>query len=49
VLAQGGGIKIIDVESVLSFQGGIRVALHTAWKSVLAGLTRLLACEWAGN
>jgi 2-dehydro-3-deoxy-D-gluconate 5-dehydrogenase len=30
-----------------AFQGGIRVASYTASKSGLAGLTRLLACEWA--
>jgi 2-deoxy-D-gluconate 3-dehydrogenase len=41
--------KIINIASVLSFQGGIRVASYTASKSGLAGLTRLLACEWAGR
>lgn len=44
--AHGGG-KIINIASLLSFQGGIRVASYTAAKSGLAGLTRLLACEWA--
>jgi len=39
--------KIVNVASLLSFQGGIRVASYTASKSGLAGLTRLLACEWA--
>ena len=39
--------KIINIASLLSFQGGIRVASYTASKSGLAGLTRLLACEWA--
>ena len=39
--------KIINVASLLSFQGGIRVASYTASKSGLAGLTRLLANEWA--
>jgi len=39
--------KIINVASLLSFQGGIRVPSYTASKSGLAGLTRLLANEWA--
>ena len=46
---EGRGGKIVNVASVLSFQGGIRVASYTASKSGLAGLTRLLACEWAGK
>ena len=44
-----GGGKIINVASLLSFQGGIRVASYTASKSGLAGLTRLLANEWAAR
>ena len=47
MLARGRGGKIINIASLLSFQGGIRVASYTASKSGLAGLTRLLACEWA--
>lgn len=43
------GGKIINIASLLSFQGGIRVASYTASKSGLAGLTRLLANEWAGR
>jgi 2-dehydro-3-deoxy-D-gluconate 5-dehydrogenase len=39
--------KIINVASMLSFQGGIRVASYTASKSGILGLTRLLANEWA--
>ncbi len=46
MLAQGGG-KIINIASVLSFQGGLRVPAYTASKSGLAGLTRALANEWA--
>jgi 2-dehydro-3-deoxy-D-gluconate 5-dehydrogenase len=42
-----GGGKIINIASMLSFQGGIRVASYTASKSGIAGLTRLLANEWA--
>ena len=48
MLAQGAG-KIINIASMLSFQGGIRVASYTASKSGLAGLTRLLANEWAAK
>lgn len=49
MLADGRGGKIVNVASLLSFQGGIRVPSYTASKSGLAGLTRLLACEWAGR
>jgi 2-deoxy-D-gluconate 3-dehydrogenase len=48
MIAQRAG-KIVNIASLLSFQGGIRVASYTAAKSGLAGLTRLLACEWAGK
>jgi len=41
--------RIINIASLLSFQGGIRVAAYTASKSGVAGLTRLMACEWAGH
>lgn len=44
--AQGSG-KIINVASMLSFQGGILVPSYTASKSAVAGLTRALANEWA--
>lgn len=46
-VAAGRGAKIINIASVLSFQGGIRVASYTASKHGIAGLTKLLACEWA--
>lgn len=39
--------KIVNIASMLSFQGGIRAASYTASKSGLAGITRLLANEWA--
>jgi 2-deoxy-D-gluconate 3-dehydrogenase len=42
-----GGGKIINIASMLSFQGGIRVPSYTASKSGVAGLTKLLANEWA--
>ena len=41
--------RIVNVASVLSFQGGIRVPSYTASKSGLLGLTRLLANEWAAH
>jgi 2-dehydro-3-deoxy-D-gluconate 5-dehydrogenase len=44
-----GGGKIINIASMLSFQGGIRVSSYTASKSGIAGLTRLLANEWASS
>jgi 2-deoxy-D-gluconate 3-dehydrogenase len=46
-MAASGGGKIINVVSMLSFQGGIRVPAYTAAKSGLAGITRALANEWA--
>ncbi len=46
-VAQGDGGKIINIASMLSFQGGILVPSYTASKSGVIGLTRLLACEWA--
>ncbi|HLO30131.1 MAG TPA: 2-dehydro-3-deoxy-D-gluconate 5-dehydrogenase KduD [Anaerolineales bacterium] len=46
MIAQGTG-KIINIASMLSFQGGILVPSYTAAKSGLAGITRALANEWA--
>jgi 2-deoxy-D-gluconate 3-dehydrogenase len=46
MVSQGKG-KIINIASMLSFQGGIRVPSYTASKSGVAGLTKLLANEWA--
>jgi 2-deoxy-D-gluconate 3-dehydrogenase len=40
-------LKIVNIASMLSFQGGILVPAYTASKSGIAGLTRALACEWA--
>lgn len=48
-VAAGRGGKIVNIASMLSFQGGIRVASYTASKSGLLGITRLLANEWAGK
>ncbi len=46
-LKQETGGKVINIASLLSFQGGIRVPSYTAAKSGLAGLTKILANEWA--
>jgi 2-deoxy-D-gluconate 3-dehydrogenase len=48
MLARGGG-KIINIASMLSFQGGILVPSYTAAKSGVAGVTRALANEWAAR
>jgi 2-dehydro-3-deoxy-D-gluconate 5-dehydrogenase len=48
MVARGGG-KIINIASMLSFQGGVRVPSYTASKSGIAGLTRALANEWASK
>jgi 2-dehydro-3-deoxy-D-gluconate 5-dehydrogenase len=46
-IAQGTGGKIINIASMLSFQGGIRVPSYTASKSGIKGITMLMANEWA--
>jgi 2-deoxy-D-gluconate 3-dehydrogenase len=46
MMAQGAG-KIINIASLLSFQGGIRVPSYAAAKSGVAGLTKALANELA--
>ena len=46
-IAQGKGGKIVNVASMLSFQGGIRVPSYTASKSGIKGITMLMANEWA--
>lgn len=48
MLGKGRG-KIINIASMLSFQGGIRVPSYTASKHGIAGITKLLANEWAGR
>jgi 2-deoxy-D-gluconate 3-dehydrogenase len=47
--ARKAGGAIVNIASLLSFQGGIRVPSYTASKHGIAGLTRILACEWAGR
>jgi 2-deoxy-D-gluconate 3-dehydrogenase len=49
LVRQGRGGKIVNVASVLAFQGGIRIPSYTASKHGVAGLTRLLANEWAAK
>ncbi|HWQ78012.1 MAG TPA: 2-dehydro-3-deoxy-D-gluconate 5-dehydrogenase KduD [Anaerovoracaceae bacterium] len=46
-LKQNSAGKIINIDSMLSFQGGIRVPAYTASKSAVMGITRALANEWA--
>jgi 2-deoxy-D-gluconate 3-dehydrogenase len=46
-IKQGTRGRIINVASMLSFQGGIRVPSYTASKSSVMGVTRLMANEWA--
>jgi 2-dehydro-3-deoxy-D-gluconate 5-dehydrogenase len=48
-IAAGRTAKIVNISSMLSFQGGIRVASYTASKSGVLGITRLLANEWAAK
>lgn len=48
-LARGTGAKIVNIASLLSFQGGIRVPSYTASKHGVAGITKLLANEWAAK
>lgn len=50
VFAQpGAGGRIVNIASLLSFQGGIRVSSYTASKHGVLGITRLLANEWAAQ
>jgi 2-deoxy-D-gluconate 3-dehydrogenase len=49
VMAEQGGGKIVNIASMLSFQGGILVPSYTAAKSGVAGLTRALANELAAK
>jgi 2-dehydro-3-deoxy-D-gluconate 5-dehydrogenase len=48
LLEQGSG-KIVNIASLLSFQGGVNVPGYSAAKGGLANLTRALANEWAGR
>ncbi len=46
-IKQGNGGKIINIASMLSYQGGIRVPSYTASKSAVMGITRAMCTEWA--
>ncbi|MGF1861323.1 2-dehydro-3-deoxy-D-gluconate 5-dehydrogenase KduD [Photobacterium profundum] len=46
-IEQGNGGKIINIASMLSYQGGVRVPSYTASKSAVMGITRAMANEWA--
>ncbi len=48
-IASGNGGRIVNIASLLSFQGGIRVPAYTASKHGIAGLTKALANEWAAQ
>ena len=48
-IKQGTGGKIVNIASLLSFQGGILVPSYTASKSGVMGVTKLLANELAGH
>lgn len=48
MLARGRG-RIINIASMLTFQGGIRVASYTASKSGIGGITKALANEWGAG
>ena len=45
-MAERGSGKIVSIASLLSFQGGIRVASYAASKHGVAGVTKALANEW---
>ncbi len=49
LLAEKREGRIVNIASLLSFQGGIRVASYTASKHGVLGVTRILANEWASQ
>ncbi len=49
MIAQGSGGKIVNIASLLSFQGGIRVPSYAAAKSGVAGVTKAMANELAAS
>lgn len=48
-MVERGWGRIVNIASMLSFQGGIRVPAYTASKHAVAGLTKALANEWAAS
>jgi 2-deoxy-D-gluconate 3-dehydrogenase len=49
ILARKGTGAVVNIASLLSFQGGIRVPSYTASKHGVAGVTKILANEWASR
>jgi len=49
MLERGGGGKIVNVASLLAFQGGVTVPGYAAAKGGVAQLTKALANEWAAR
>ena len=49
IVGRGANGKIVNIASLLSFQGGIRVPSYTASKHAVTGLTKLMANEWASK
>jgi 2-deoxy-D-gluconate 3-dehydrogenase len=48
-MVERGSGRILNIASMLSFQGGILVPAYTASKHAVAGLTKALANEWAAS
>lgn len=48
-MTERGRGAIVNIASLLSFQGGIGVAAYTASKHAVAGLTKAMANEWASR
>lgn len=48
-IAAGRAARIVNIASLLSLQGGIRVVAYTASKHGVAGLTKVMANEWAAR
>lgn len=48
-MLENGSGKIVNIASMLSFQGGLRVPAYTASKHAVAGLTKSLANEWGSR
>jgi 2-deoxy-D-gluconate 3-dehydrogenase len=49
MIERGGGGKIVNVASLLAFQGGITVPSYAAAKGGVAQLTKAMSNEWAGH
>ncbi len=49
IMLEKGKGKIINIASVLTFQGGINIVAYSAAKHGVAGITKALANEWSGQ